>query len=82
MAGIRNPGDPDTALSGEEIITVVDALAGELAKDQLTKLMKTRKYKLASEGPDGRKALAIKQIFAAVQFHWHQTAYRQLSQHR
>ena len=38
-------------------------IAGELAKKELTKELKRDRYKKASEGPDGRKALEIKKIF-------------------
>ena len=41
-------------------------IAGQLAKKELTKLIKRRDYKTASDGPDGLKALAIKKVFAAT----------------
>ena len=41
-------------------------IAGQSAKVELTKLIKRRDYKTASDGPDGLKALAIKKVFAAT----------------
>lgn len=41
-------------------------IAGQSAKKELTKLIKRRDYKQASDGPDGLKALAIKKVFAAT----------------
>ncbi len=38
-------------------------IAGQSAKEELTKLMKRSDYKKASDGPDGLKALAIKKVF-------------------
>lgn len=40
-------------------------IAGEAAKKDLEKLIKRRDYKRASDGPDGLKAFAIRQVFAA-----------------
>lgn len=41
-------------------------LAGQSAKEELTKLIKRKDYKTASDGPDGLKALAIKKVFQAT----------------
>jgi hypothetical protein len=61
---------PSRQIKGVELTPeeydVYSRIAGESAKKELTKLIKRRDYKMASDGPDGLKALAIKKVFTAT----------------